>query len=196
MILSPKTIDILTNFSSINPSMKLDWDGSIGVISKQGSILAVADVPERYPFPWYINDVPQMIGAIKLLDPVNSKAETRADHVVFSQPGSRIIYRFTEASLIKSVENKNNKLNNIYAAAQFPWQKIQQIIKGANTLRNTHIEFTCEDNVIVLKSYTENNSAANMFFVEIDPYEDQFDLSDFVSCRVKLEYFNLVNHLK
>ena len=195
MILSDKTLEVLTNFSAINPSMVLDWDGSIAVINTQGNVLAVANVPEKYPFAWNIHDVPQMIGVIKLMDPTIAVAETHADHVVFKQPNSTVLYRFAEPSLIKTVSNKNGNIKSISAAANITWKEMQQLIKAAMMLRNTHvkIETNGNQNQLILTSYTLNNPAVSNFSLNI-PITETSEEYHFEPCSVKIEHFNILKN--
>lgn len=206
MILSQKTLEILTSFCAINPSMKLDWDGSIASISAQGNVLAVAQVPEKYPFPWFVHDVPQMIGVIKLMDPTLATADTHSDHVVFKQPNSSIIYRFSEPGLIRSVANKAGNVKAVSAVAGITWQEMQQLIKAAMMLRNTHvkIELNENQNQLILTSYTLNNPAVSNFTLNI-PIKELFDEASpskpeeqhwlrFEPCSVKIEHFNILKN--
>lgn len=195
MILSEKTLEILTSFSAINSSMKLDWDGSIAAISNQGNVLAVAKVPEKYPFAWCIHDVPQMIGVIKLMDPTLAVAETHVDHVVFKQPNSTVLYRFVESSLVKTVSNKEGSVKSVSVTANITWKELQQLIKAAMMLRNTHvkIETNGNQNQLILTSYTLNNPAVSNFSLNI-PISGLAENISFEPCSVKIEHFNILKN--
>lgn len=192
MILSDKTAEILTNFSSINPSMVLDWDGSLCTVSPQGNIIAIAEVPERYPFPWHIFDVPQMLGIIKLMDASTAIAETYSDHVLFKQPNSTVQYRFTEPALIKTMADKTKAaVRGVSLEAEIQYKELQQLIKAASMLRNTHIKLEQSDELLVLKSYNLNNSAVSNYNLSI-PIKALSEEFSFEPCSFKIEHFNLL----
>lgn len=195
MILSDKTLEVLTSFCAINPSMKLDWDGSIAVVSPQGNMLAVAKVPETYPFAWNIFDVPQMIGVIKLMDPATAIAQTHADHVIFKQPNSTVVYRFTEPTMLKTVANKDGVIKSVSASASITWKEMQQLIKAAMMLRNTHvkIETNGDQTQLILTSYNSGNPAVSNYSLSI-PIDGLSEEFPFESCSFKIEHFNLLKN--
>ena len=49
MKISNETKDVLKNFSTINPGIKVDAGNKLQTISNMKNILAVATVPEQFP---------------------------------------------------------------------------------------------------------------------------------------------------
>lgn len=160
MIVCDKTIEILNSFSAINQSMILDWDGTISVISPQGNMFAMANVPEKYEKKWAIYNIPQMVGIIKLLfnDP-QATAECYDDHVIFKNGNMTVKYRFVEESLVKKVPEtvKTSQLINVYAECTLQWNQLQNLIKSASLLQNTHIKVELDFYTQELKFSTLNS---------------------------------------
>lgn len=193
MILSDRTIEILNSFSAINPSMVLDWDGSIAVVSQQGNVFAVAKVPEKYPHKWSIYDVPQFMGIIRLMDQ-NATADTKVDHVILKQPNSEVKYRFAEPMLIKHTDQKDGKLSGIGFTAQITTKEMQQLVKSALLLRNTHVRIQLDPvvpNQCLLESFNLGNGSASNYKLRVPA--EILEESD-TSGVFKIEFFNTIKN--
>lgn len=191
MILCDKTIEILNSFGNINPSMVLDWDGSIAVIAPQGNVLAIAKVPEKYPFKWSVYDVPQLLAILKVMDQ-SAVAECHADHVVFRQNNSNVKYRFSEPALIKTVANKNGSIQNVGAVAKIQWPELQQLIKASMLLRNTHVRIDLVDKMLTLTSFNLNNPAVSNYTLSLPVIGIENEEIAAETSVIKIEFFNIL----
>lgn len=191
MILCEKTIEVLNSFAGINPAMVLDWDGSIGVIAPQGNVLAIAKVPEKYPFKWSIYDVPQLLGILKVMDQ-SAVAECYSDHVILKQQKSSVKYRFAETALIKTVANKQGNVTNVGAFAKIQWSELQQLVKASMLLRNTHVRIDVVDKELLLTSFNLNNPAVSNYNLSIPLMGIENEEIASESSVIKLEFFNIL----
>jgi hypothetical protein len=195
MILSDATIEVLQNFSAINPSMVLEWSGTVGVVAQQGNVIAIAEVPERYPYKWSIYDVPQLLSSIKVMDKA-ATAECFSDHVVFKHARTALKYKFTEPSLIKTIQNKTGAVKGPVFNGYLKWEELQQLFKAAMLLRNTHVTISVNqyNNSATLMSTTANNPATNQFSIDIPIVELIDPLKAQEQSLFKIEYFNLLKN--
>jgi hypothetical protein len=122
-------------------------------------------------------------------------AECFSDHVIFKQQNSLIDYRFTEESLIKTVGNKTGTVKSVSVTAEITWRELQQLIKAAMLLRNTHVKFETNGNQtqLILTSYSLNNPAVSNYSLNV-PIVDVSEEFSFETFSVKIEH--LTNILK
>lgn len=81
MNLSPETIEILKNFSTINQSLLFKEGSSLQTISPLRTVLASADISEHIPSEFAIYDLNKMLAKLSLYKDCN--LEFKEDRVVF-----------------------------------------------------------------------------------------------------------------
>lgn len=102
MKISNETKDVLKNFSTINPGIKVDAGNKLQTISNMKNILAVATVPEQFPQGFSVYNLPEFLGATSLFeDPefqFNDSAMTIADD------NSSMSYFYASEGMVTSPE--------------------------------------------------------------------------------------------
>ena len=68
MKICDETVDVLRNFSSINPSLAVNEGSVIRTISEQKNILAQATVAERFPKNFAVYELNTLLGFVSLFD--------------------------------------------------------------------------------------------------------------------------------
>tara|TARA_B100001094_G_scaffold79380_1_gene75678 strand:+ start:179 stop:847 length:669 start_codon:yes stop_codon:yes gene_type:complete len=102
MKISNETKDVLKNFSTINPGIKVDAGNKLQTISNMKNILAVATVSEQFPQGFSVYNLPEFLGATSLFeDPefqFNDSAMTIADD------NSSMSYFYASEGMVTSPE--------------------------------------------------------------------------------------------
>lgn len=102
MKISNETKDVLKNFSTINPGIKIDAGNKLQTISNMKNILAVATVTEQFPQGFSVYNLPEFLGATSLFeDPefqFNDSAMTIADD------NSSMSYFYASEGMVTSPE--------------------------------------------------------------------------------------------
>lgn len=102
MKISNETKDVLKNFSTINPGIKVDAGNKLQTISNMKNILAVATVTEQFPQGFSVYNLPEFLGATSLFeDPefqFNDSAMTIADD------NSSMSYFYASEGMVTSPE--------------------------------------------------------------------------------------------
>jgi hypothetical protein len=93
MKLEPKTVTVLKNFSSINPSMVFKPGDVVSTVSPLKTVLAKAKIPQRFERQFGIYDLSRFLGVISLFGD-NPELEFNPDSVTIRSDNRELDYRF------------------------------------------------------------------------------------------------------
>ena len=127
MKISPRTLSILKNFSTINPSIVIKKGNVISTISKEKNVLAEAEVDEKFPRSEFgIFELNKFLGVVSLFDE-NADFDFGEKSVVISD-GSKTraaTYVYTDSSMIAHTDRK----------VPFPKPEVQLSLKNEDIQR-------------------------------------------------------------
>lgn len=137
MKLEARTMQILKNFATINPSM-LFRDGNVqSTIGPQKNILARATITEHIPNEFAIFELSRFIGVLSLFsDPEIEFDETR---VLIKQNRQTVEYTFADPEMIIAPPDKTPTVNNPEVQFTLPTEAIQTTLKALGALQSTHV---------------------------------------------------------
>lgn len=137
MKLEARTMQILKNFATINPSM-LFRDGNVqSTIGPQKNILARATIAEHIPNEFAIFELSRFIGVLSLFsDPEIEFDETR---VLIKQNRQTVEYTFADPEMIIAPPDKTPTVNNPEVQFTLPTEAIQTTLKALGALQSTHV---------------------------------------------------------
>lgn len=122
MKLEGRTLQILKNYATINPSLQFkegDSNGSVLVtVSPNKTVMAKAKVTESIPSPFAIYDLSRFLGVLSLFDKPNIKLEDKFLVVNSGTNSSRTVkYTYADPKLIVAPVIK--KLNYLIQKLNF-----------------------------------------------------------------------------
>ena len=134
MILSVKTLNILKNFSTINPSALFKKGSVLKTMSPTCSVMAVATVPETFETEFAVYSLARFINTISMF---TEPELIFGEHSVLIEEGNRsVVYHFTEPSLITvPLRDKNPSLGNIEVEFRLTHKNIQDVQKALGVLQ-------------------------------------------------------------
>lgn len=137
MKLEARTMQILKNFATINPSM-LFRDGNVqATIGPQKNILARATIAEHIPNEFAIFELSRFIGVLSLFsDPEIEFDDTR---VLIKQNRQTVEYTFADPEMIIAPPDKTPTVNNPEVQFTLPTEAIQTTLKALGALQSTHV---------------------------------------------------------
>src|SRR5665213_1049914 len=98
MKLSKDTIDILKNFSNINPHLHIKKGSSLVVMNPDENLFAKAAIVEEFPNAVRIYDMNQLLGVISLIP--NAELEFGDKSVVISEGSKSIEYLYADQFMV------------------------------------------------------------------------------------------------
>lgn len=152
MKLSPRTIQILRNFSTIHQALLFKQGRTIKVMSETKSILAKATLDSDIEGTWAIYDMPKFLGAVSMFE--DPTLTPRDSYVEISQGNERINYVYAEQSLIKVPPEKDIVLPSPDVSFELKNETINRVLKGMAITGANALCITGEDGKIFLEAKT------------------------------------------
>ena len=170
MKLSSDTLNVLKNFSTINPGIAFNAGNVLRTISAANTALAKATFKEEFPEEFCINDLPQFLSVHSL----NKDTELEFDeyNIIFKSGKSKIRYRKTAKEMIVTAPDKNLTLPSVDVNFVLTEEDLATILKSASVLQSTHIAVESEDNKIFLTCYCAKDDSAGTNSIEVGSAPD------------------------
>ena len=164
MQLSERTIEILKNFATINPSIVIQQGQVIRVTSPSKTILSHALVEEDFPNKFGIYDLPRFLGTLSLF----TKPDLYfTDHYVAIKSGTQQSkFFYCEPELIMTPPDNEIPVNNVIAEFTLTEHDLAAIMKGANVLQVPElvVESRAGDILVTAKDSKNTAKAKKNFF--------------------------------
>ena len=163
MKFSPKTIDLLKNFSSINPGIYFTKGSTLRTMSPQKNILCEAVVEDEFPQDFGINDLNNFLSVLSLNKDPEIEFSDNTVIIKFLNGRSKIDYRFTEKSMIVVPPEKNITLPSIDVKFDLTEEDLAWIQKTASVLRSPNIDVSSNGKTVSIVSFdvSDNSAATN-----------------------------------
>jgi len=163
MKFSPKTIDLLKNFSSINPGIYFTKGSTLRTMSPQKNILCEAVVEDEFPQDFGINDLNNFLSVLSLNKDPEIEFSDNTVIIKFLNGRSKIDYRFTEKSMIVVPPEKNITLPSIDVKFNLTEEDLAWIQKTASVLRSPNIAVSSNGKTVSIVSFdvSDNSAATN-----------------------------------
>jgi hypothetical protein len=137
MKLEARTMQILKNFATINPSM-LFLEGNIqSTIGPQKNILARATIEERIPNKFAIYDLSKFLGVLSLFS--DPEIEFDSKRILINQNRQSVEYTSADPELIIAPSEKLPTFSEPEVKFLLPSDAIQTTIKALGALHSTHV---------------------------------------------------------
>jgi hypothetical protein len=175
MQLSPETIQVLKNFSTINQSVLIEEGNRLRTVSVMKNILAEAQIVEEFPVQVPIYDLSQFLNSLSLVDGAN--LEFGESSVMISNGSTSIEYRYSDPSVITSPPNKTITLPSEDVYFTLYGDVLQRIIKASSVLQLPDLALVGSGGVLSLELHDKKqSSSSNRFRVEVGSVEDDVNL--------------------
>ena len=165
MNLSVKTINILKNFSSINPSIVIKPGNVLKTISPTKTVMAKASVPDNFDKSFAIYNLSQFISSIAMFDAPDLQF---GDHSVMIGHGSRsIVYHYADQSVVIAPPERDITLPSEDASFRLTNKDIQDVSKALGILSLPEIAVVGDGEKIVLQAVDSKNQSTNQYSIEL-----------------------------
>lgn len=167
MRLSKTTIQILSNFASINSNIVIDAGNTLRTISEAKNILGKATVEENFEAAFGVYDLSEFLGVLRLVDNPNLTFES--DFVIVSDESglTNIKYFFSDTEMLTKA-GKDVRMPEGDVKLDLSEDMLQKLRSAAGALG--HSEMIIEginEKLAKVTVTTSENSTANTFSVEI-----------------------------
>lgn len=165
MKLSAKTIQILKNFSSINPSIMFNTGNVLSTISPIKTVMARAQIDETIEKDFGIFDLNRFLGVLSLFD---DPELLLCDNYVKVTDGRKSV-NFIYADPITMIlpPNKDIKVGESYVEFNLTADNLQNLMRASSVLQLPEIALVGEDGRLLLRAMDSKNSSNNTFELEV-----------------------------
>ena len=166
MKLSETTIDILSNFATINPNLLFKEGSTLQTISEAKNIMASATIEESIPREFGIYELNDFLSTVSLLkDPT---LELGASSATISGADSDSIEYFYASKETLTTPTKNVTMPKADVKFTLTADAIARIKKAAGVLGHTAVQFVGNKGKIEAQVLDLNNATANKYTMLVD----------------------------
>jgi hypothetical protein len=173
MKLDTATINVLKNFSAINPSILVKEGNVLTTISPSKTILARAKVPTAFPKRFAIYELSKFIGSLSLIE--DPELEFNERHVLISNGnGKNIRYTFADESNIKTPPEKDVNLPTVDVSFSTSEEALKEVIKAAGVMGLPEIAVVGENGKVTLRAVDSKNPSSSTYDVDVGTSDKTF----------------------
>ena len=146
MKIGKDTIEVLKNFSSINPNLVIQPGNKLSTIAEAKNIMAVAEVSETFPKTFGIYDLNEFLWALSLVD--DPDLVFGDDRVSIVDGGKKIEYRYADISILTSPQ-KEVQMPESEVNITITEDLISQIRKACSAIGHPVVSITAAEVMII-----------------------------------------------
>ena len=185
MKLTPKTLTVLKNFYTINPSIRFTEGNVLRTVSPTKSILAQAKVDVEFPKKFCINDISRFLSSLGLYD--NPEIEVEEKQVRIKSDRSELNYVCAAENLVILPPAKNIEMpKELTAQFKVTNAEIQQLFKAISILGLPELAIVGDGENLMLKGMDAENKVQDGYSLNIGETKKKF------KAIIKTENFKLL----
>ena len=160
MNISPETLDILRNFSSINSGLTVKAGNELKTVSAMKNIFARAVVSENFDKEHSIYDLSEYLGAVSLFDSPNF--EFNAEKVTVSEGDNSVQYYYADPQMVISPQ-KDITMPEAEISFDIDEGILDSLLKASSVLSLPDMVLSSDGSTVVLTVKDKKNSTSNTF---------------------------------
>ena len=172
MKVSPDSLEILKNFSSINQSILFTTNKILGTIAESKNVLAQANITEVFDKDFGIFNLNEFIATLGLFN--DPSFELKDSHLAIKddvkESKSSCKYFFADTSMIPEMPNTEKILTAVKKAEikfELTENNFASLLKAAGTLQSKCLVVESDGKKILFSAADPENSTANTFSIEV-----------------------------
>ena len=185
MKLSKGTLDILKNFSNINPSITFKEGQELSTLSIQKNILSRAVVEESFPKDFAIYDLQQFLSGVSLFENPELSFDNDS-YVVIKDRNHSARYFFADPSTITQPPENRAEIPSRDVCFIVPWNDLNNLIRAASIYSVTDLAVVGDGSEINLVVRDKKNDTSNNYSVKVGTTDAKFTFN------FKVEYLKLL----
>ena len=160
MNISPETLDILRNFSTINSGLTVKEGNELKTVSAMKNIFAKAIVTEDFDKEHSIYDLSEYLGAVSLFDTPNF--EFNAEKVTVSEGTNTVQYYYADPQMVISPQ-KDINMPEPEISFDIDEGVLDSLLKASSVLSLPDMVLSSDGTTVVLTVKDKKNSTSNVF---------------------------------
>jgi hypothetical protein len=185
MKLSEHTVNVLKNFSNINPMLLVNPGSSLTTMNINKSIFALADVEENFPSQFAIFELPKFLGVLSLFK--EPELEFGSKQVKIVADRQSVNYTFADPSMIVAPDpNKNINFPAADIEFSISQEELQRVVRATAVLQLPDIAVVGDGENISITATNSKNPTTDGFSIVVGNTDKNFTMYFEVSDIIKL----------
>ena len=175
MKITPRTFQILKNFSSINPTLFVQKGNKIRTISQNKTIMAEATVQEEFPREFCFYDLSEFLGVVSLFD--NPDFDFDTYYVKINDDASASShYFYAEKSMVTIPPEKNIELPDEPIKFTLGDKVLRHVLQAAGVMKLPEIVVQGDGETIKLATTNTKNTTGHDFAYDVGKTDKRFKM--------------------
>lgn len=175
MKLSSRTLQILKNFSTINPSLLFKNGNVLTTMSPMKTVMARATVKETFPQTYAIFDLSRFIGVLSMFSEPDIKMEQ--SFLVISESNRVVNYTYADPEMIVTPPDKPIKFpENAEISFILSSDVLSSVTKAINILHLTEFSVSGSDSRIYVGAIDTKNPTGDTYMIEVGTTDHNFNM--------------------
>ena len=172
MKISETTINILKNFSSINPGLSVKPGQTLRTISKQQNVLAKATVTENFLDEIVIFDLNRFLGVVTSLN--NPDISISGKKLSIKSGDDETLYGLSDESMIVAPPAKDLKVENAEVNFTLSKENLSQVLKISGVMGLSNISVIGDGKKITFVTLNAVDNESDTFSVDVGATKAKF----------------------
>jgi len=160
-----RTLQILKNFSTINPSILFKPGSVLATISPTKTIMARAKINQTIESPFAIYDLSRFLSTLSLFE--NPELQVETGSMKIKQGSKKINYTFAEPSMIVSPPEKEIKLPDPEVEFTLSADNLQELLKALSVLSLPEIAVVGDGSSVSVQVLDSKNPSGDVYSVAV-----------------------------
>ena len=166
MELQEQTLNVLKNFSDINPNILIKSGNTIKTISEAKNVLATAIVDNEFPQQFGIYDLNEFISVLSLVDKPNLKFADESVTISDQSGRSKIRYFFSPEETLTSPQ-KDINMPECEVQFTLDGDTLNKLRSAASALGHNEVSVTAGENGLTLSVVDNENATSNTYSIDV-----------------------------
>ena len=167
MELSDTTLNVLKNYSTINPNIVITEGNTVKTISVARNVLSKAELPEEFPASFGIYDLSEFLNVLSLVDSPRLKFEKDYVTVGDSTGRSSVKYFFSDPEMLTS-PGKDINMPEADVKFSLDTDTLGKVKRAAAALGHDEISISPTTGAVRLSVIDSKDSTSNAFSIDVE----------------------------
>lgn len=174
MKLESKTIQILKNFATINPSLMFKPGNTLSTVSPLRTVMARAKIDETIPTQFAIYDLSKFLGVLSLFDSPMLRIGERSMEISSNQ--QRVNYTFADSKLIVAADDRAIVMPACEIKFKLTGDDLTRVMKAMGVLHLPEIAVTGNGSDMFVEAIDSKNPSSDSYKIQVGSTERNFKM--------------------
>lgn len=174
MKMGARTLQILKNYSTINPSLLFKPGSNLVTMSPSKTMMVKATVAEEFSQQFAIYDLSRLLGVLSLFD--DPDLELSSKHLTVNGNGHSVNYTYADISMIEVPPDKEIPLENPEIEFTLTGENLTAIQRALGVLGQPEIAVIGDRDKIYIATMDAKNPVSDQYKIEVGSTSHEFQI--------------------